>query len=92
MLKSTHTGEYALLRKELSAARDAAGLTQRALARKLGVPHTWVSKVESGERRIDLIECGWFLVACEVDPMAVLRRVIQRRNDRRAKRLVKWGR
>jgi hypothetical protein len=42
------------------------------------VPHTWVEKVENGERRIDLIECGWFLAACGTDPLAVLKRVIRR--------------
>ena len=51
-MKSTHTAEYALLRERLTAMRTAAGLSQRQLACALGVPHTWVAKVESGERRM----------------------------------------
>lgn len=64
MEKSTHTKEYALVRAELKAAREGAQLTQRALAARLGVPHSWVAKVEAGERRIDVVELCWFLTAC----------------------------
>jgi transcriptional regulator with XRE-family HTH domain len=78
MRKSTHTAEYGALRSELRVARTAAGLSQRQLAGRLMVPHSWVEKVENGERRIDLIECGWFLAACGVDPLAVLKRVMHR--------------
>jgi transcriptional regulator with XRE-family HTH domain len=64
MRKSTHTMEYAALRARLVAVRAAAGLSQRAVAERLRVPHSWVAKVEAGERRIDLIEFGWFCAAC----------------------------
>ncbi len=64
MRKSTHTAEYARLRRRLADIRNAAGLSQRHLAAALRVPHTWVAKVESGERRIDLVEFGWFCAAC----------------------------
>jgi transcriptional regulator with XRE-family HTH domain len=64
MEKSTHTKEYAVLRAELVAARESAQLSQRALAARLGTPHSWVAKVESGERRIDVLELCWFLAAC----------------------------
>ena len=64
MRKSTHTTEYALLRRRLREIRESAGLTQRQLASELQVPHSWVAKVEAGERRIDLIEFSWFCAAC----------------------------
>ena len=66
MPKSTHSFEYQLLRQRLALIRTAAGLSQRQLASILQVPHSWVAKVESGERRIDLIEFGWFCSACGV--------------------------
>lgn len=56
------------MRAELRALRDAAGLSQRDLAAKLDVPHSWVAKVEAGERRIDLVEFVWFVSACGKDP------------------------
>ncbi len=65
MQKSTHSSEYASLRQRLAAIRSEAGLSQRELAAVLRVPHSWVAKVESGERRIDLVEFGWFCEACE---------------------------
>ncbi|MCI0681066.1 MAG: helix-turn-helix domain-containing protein [Gemmataceae bacterium] len=64
MEKSTHTPEYALVRAELKAARESAKLTQRALAERLGVPHSWIAKVEAGERRIDVVELCRYLQAC----------------------------
>lgn len=40
----------------LIAKRHAAGLTQRDLAGRLGKPPSFVGKLESRERRLDLIE------------------------------------
>jgi transcriptional regulator with XRE-family HTH domain len=42
--------------KRLREARKAAGLTQAEVARLLRRPQSFVSTLESGERRIDLIE------------------------------------
>jgi transcriptional regulator with XRE-family HTH domain len=78
MRKSIYTAEYAALRAELKTSRQKAGLSQRQLAEQLKVPHSWVAKVESGERRIDVVECTWFLTACGVDPFPVLMRVMQK--------------
>ena len=36
--------------------RKAAGITQVELAERLGKPQSFVSKVERGERRLDVIE------------------------------------
>jgi hypothetical protein len=52
-------------------------LSQRELAATLLVPHSWVAKVESGERRIDLVEFGWFVAACGGDPAAVSRNLFR---------------
>src|SRR5689334_5288503 len=68
MRKSTHTAEYGALRARLISVRTAAGLSQRGVAERLRVPHSWVAKVEAGERRIDLIEFGWFCSACGASP------------------------
>jgi transcriptional regulator with XRE-family HTH domain len=42
--------------KALVNAREAAGMTQRELAAELNRPHSFVGRIEAGERRIDVIE------------------------------------
>jgi transcriptional regulator with XRE-family HTH domain len=59
--------------------RQGAGLSQRELGKRLGVPHTWVAKVESGERRIDVVELGWFCKGCGADAREVLKDVMNGR-------------
>jgi transcriptional regulator with XRE-family HTH domain len=75
MQKSVHTKEYKALRAELRAAREAAGLSQRDLAARLGVPHSWVAKVEAGERRIDVVELIWLASACGEDASRIVSRI-----------------
>jgi len=48
----------------LREAREAAGLTQVQVAKKLGRPQTWVSKCELGERRVDFVELEDWAAAC----------------------------
>ncbi len=78
MEKSVHTPDYRALRAELRKIRGNAAFSQRDLAARLGVPHSWVAKVENGERRIDLIEFSWFVSACGGDPCAVFEDVLRR--------------
>jgi transcriptional regulator with XRE-family HTH domain len=63
MEKSIHTDDYAALVELLRQARQAAGLTQVQLAQKLGQSQSFVSKVEVGERRLDLIQLRTILLA-----------------------------
>ena len=54
--KSSFSAEYKLLCKLLREARDKAGMTQEDVAKRLKRPQSYVSKYESGERRLDVIE------------------------------------
>lgn len=48
----------------LRQMREAASLRQRDVAQRLGVPQSFVSKYESGERRLDLLELEQICEAC----------------------------
>lgn len=56
MEKSIYSAEYQQLCRLLREIRQEAGLTQVQVAERLGVPQSFVSKYESGERRLDVIE------------------------------------
>lgn len=53
---SVRSQRYQRLLERLVRARTEAGLTQTDVARTLKRPQSWVSKVESGERRLDVVE------------------------------------
>jgi transcriptional regulator with XRE-family HTH domain len=44
----------------LRSARKEAGLTQQEVATRLDAPQSYVSKCESGERRVDVVELAEF--------------------------------
>jgi transcriptional regulator with XRE-family HTH domain len=58
--KTQHTQRYGRLLAALRQARLEAGLTQGEVALRLGVYASYVSKCESGERRLDVIELSEF--------------------------------
>lgn len=60
--KTIFSDHSAKLIELLRQARIGAGLTQVAAAEKLGCRQTFLSKIECGERRLDVIE---FVVICQ---------------------------
>ncbi len=56
MTKSIYTKEYRELLQKLKKARQSSGLSQVEVAKKLEKPQSFVSKIESGERRVDIVE------------------------------------
>lgn len=71
-MTALHTEEYRRFLRALGEARRAAGISQVELGQRLGMPQTFVSKVELGRRRLDVIEFLRFVKAIGVDPMVVL--------------------
>ena len=53
----------------LVEAREASGLTQADVAKRLGKPQSFVSKYERGERRLDLPELIELLEVLIVNPV-----------------------
>ncbi|MBW3596956.1 MAG: helix-turn-helix domain-containing protein [Planctomycetes bacterium] len=60
MKKSRHSKKYGEVLRVLREARNEAGLTQAQVAKKFGAHASFISKCESGERRIDIVELAEF--------------------------------
>lgn len=56
MKKSIYTDEFAVLVALLRETREAAGLTQVELAQKIGTSQSFITKMEVGQRRLDMIQ------------------------------------
>jgi transcriptional regulator with XRE-family HTH domain len=73
--KSIYSAEYQRLCSLLRELRHEAGLTQVQVAEQLEVPQSFVSKYESGERRLDVVELGHVAGALGVSLRDVLDRL-----------------
>ena len=80
MPSSVHTQEYVVFLQLLREVRTSAGVTQADLASRLRRPQAYISKYESGERRLDVIELREICRALDVeltDVVAQLERVLR---------------
>lgn len=75
--KTIHSPENALLLSWIKQQRVKKNLSGRTLSKLLNAPHTWVSKIESGERRLDVIEYLRICHHLDVDPCEGLRAASQ---------------
>ena len=60
MPKTIYSKEHRSLVERLKRARKEAGLDQEDVARLLGVTQSFISKIESGQRRIDIVQLKRF--------------------------------
>lgn len=72
--KSIHKPEYQTLLELLIEVRDKAGLKQTELAALLGRSQSYVSDVERGGRRLDLLQLREYCQACGQDLVGFVRR------------------
>ena len=70
--KGFHDERYRMLIGELIAARKASCLSQRELAERLGRHQQFVSRYETGERRLDVIEYADIAISLDIDPAQLL--------------------
>lgn len=71
-MKSIYSLEYQSLLSKLVAARKVSGLTQQELADKLGRHQSFISKIETGERRMDVVEFLHISRAIGLDPCSII--------------------
>ena len=72
---SVHAPQHVWLRQLLTQRRLELGLSQRALAIRLGVIYSFVGKVETGDRRLDIFEFISYCTALELEPIEVLKQI-----------------
>jgi transcriptional regulator with XRE-family HTH domain len=72
MPSSIHTPAYRKLCRLLVEARKSESLTQVELAKRLERPQSFVSKIENGERRLDVVEFLEITEILNLDPCSVL--------------------
>ena len=70
--------KYEFLRSELKKARLDADLLQADLASILKKPQSYISKVESGERSLDIIEFVDYCKGLGLEPSKWLKKLVER--------------
>jgi len=70
--------KYEFLRSELKKARLEGGILQKDLARTLKKPQSYISKVESGERSLDVIEYVNYCNGLSLEPSKWLKKLIEK--------------
>ncbi|OOF14918.1 transcriptional regulator [Salinivibrio sp. MA427] len=75
MFKSLNTPQNLKLIAWLKQQRNDQGLTMRDLAERLEVSHSFVGKVEQGERRLDVVEFIQYCKALNVSPLTGIRHI-----------------
>ena len=68
-----YTETYLSFREMMVSRRREAGLTQSEVARRVSKPQSFVSKYETGERRLDVVEFVEVAGAIGFDPAEFLR-------------------
>lgn len=63
----------------LTEVRTKAGVTQRELGQLLGRAHSYVSRIEKGDRRLDVPEMIQWCEVLDADPVEVMKRMVHRR-------------
>lgn len=80
--KTLRSREHGALIDVLVSNREKAGLSQRDLAARLKRPHSFVGRMEAGERRIDVIEFIAIAEAIDANPLELFRQVLRERGGR----------
>jgi transcriptional regulator with XRE-family HTH domain len=61
----------------LTSSRKEQGFTQQELAKKIGRPQSFIAKIETGERRLDVVEFTEICVALSIEPVNILNKIIK---------------
>lgn len=76
--KTIHAKEYHVVISLLREYREQQQITQKELAERIGADQTFISKIEIGERRVDIIELKFICEALEIGLVQFVEQVEQR--------------
>lgn len=74
---SIYSSEHTKLRQRLTQRRLDLGLSQRSLAEKMNVLHSFIGKVETGDRRLDVFEFIEYCEALQLNAAEILQQLQQ---------------
>lgn len=77
-MASIYSEEYQSLIKELRDTRVKKGITQEKLAQAMNRPQSFIAKIESGERRLDVIEFAYVAQLLDINPAPLLQKVMKK--------------
>lgn len=75
MPRTAFSSSYQVLINRLVEARKTAGLKQTDLADRLHKPQSFVSKVENGERRLNVVEFLIYSRAMGIDGVNIIQSI-----------------
>lgn len=81
MSKHLRSSRHKALVAALIAARERAGMSQRELARRLQRAHSFVGKIESAERQLDVLEFCEYAEILGADATTLLRQVLKEKRQ-----------
>ncbi len=81
MTNTIHTGGQIALCEALIAARNDAGLTQSSLGKILSCHQSMIARIESGQRRIDVVELVIICRGLGIEPTKILE-IVERKTQK----------
>jgi transcriptional regulator with XRE-family HTH domain len=76
MGKQLRNARHRALMAALTAARMKSGMTQRELARRLARSHSFIGKIESGERQLNVLEFCELADALKLNPKELFAKIL----------------
>jgi len=75
--RDRHSVQYRIIIDGLIQRRKELGLTQWDVARRVGIDQSQLSKLERGERRLDIIDYARFCAVLDMNPADLLNKAMR---------------
>jgi len=76
MPKSLHSKRHLIIAAALAEQRRSKGLSQAQVAKALGRHQPFIANIESGQRRVDLVELLELAEIIDLDVLALVKQVM----------------